>query len=174
MRLILSAICCLALCSISVLAEKAKAPMSDQKFLDTAAQTDMIEANLGQLAQDAASGQPVKDYGRMLVTDHTQDYQALQSLAEQTGLTVPTAINAAHNHAMITPMHALKGAAFDHKYIQAMVQGHTEAFALYKKEAKDAENPAIRSYAEQTIPTLQKHLDAARAIEQGKTPSNKS
>ena len=145
--------------------------MSDQKFLDAAAQTDMVEAHLGKLAQDAAATQPVKDYGQMLVTDHTNDYAQLQSLAQQAGLNVPTGIDADHNKAMIVPMHAQKGAAFDHKYIQAMVQGHTSAIALYKKEAKEAQNPAIRSYAEQTIPTLQKHLDSAKALQQGKTPS---
>ena len=172
MKRFFAAICCLALCAISALAQKTKAPMSDQEFLNTAAQTDMIEAHLGKLAQDQASAQPVKDYGQMLVTDHTQDYQAAcRVLAQQTGLTIPTAIDAAHNKSMIGPMHALKGTAFDHKYIQEMVAGHTEALALYKKEAQDAKNPAIRSYAEQTIPTLQKHLDDAKAIEQGKTPS---
>ncbi len=168
MKRALSAVCFLALCSVPALAQKTKAPMSDQKFLDTAAQTDMVEANLGSLAQDAASSQPVKDYGQMLVHDHTQDYQALQTLAQQNGFTVPTAIDAEHNKAMIGPMHALKGTAFDRKYIQNMIAGHTAAIALYKKEAQDATNPAIRAYAEQTLPTLQKHLDDAKAIEQGK------
>jgi putative membrane protein len=169
MRLAFATISCLAFCALPALA--AKAPMSDQKFIDVAAQTDMVEANLGDLAQDAASSQAVRDYGRMLMHDHTQDYQALQTLAQQAGLTVPTAIDTEHNKAMIGPMHALKGKAFDHKYIQDMIAGHTQAIALYKKEAKDATNPAVRSYAQDTLATLQKHLDDARAIEQGKTPA---
>jgi putative membrane protein len=172
MKRTLSTICCLVVCSIPALGQKMAAPMSDQKFLETAAQTDMVEANLGSLAQDVAASDPVKDYGRMLVTDHTQDYQALQTLAQQTQLTVPTAIDADHNKSMIDPFHRLKGAAFDHKYIHEMIAGHTEAIALYKKEAHDAQNPAIRSYAEQTLPTLQKHLDDAKAIEQGKPPAS--
>jgi len=171
MKHALSALCCLLVLTVPTLARTAKAPMSDQKFLDTAAQTDMVEAHLGMLAQDASASQPVKDYGQMLVRDHTHDYQALQSLAQQTGLTVPTAIDAGHNKAMIGPMHALKGKAFDHKYIQEMVAGHTAALALYKKEAHDATNPAVRSYAQDTLATLQKHLDAAKAIEQGKPPA---
>ena len=170
MKHILSAICCLALVSIPVLAQK-PAAMSDQKFLDVAAQTDMVEAHLGKLAQDSADKQPVKDYAQMLVSDHTQDFGKLQALASQTGLTMPNAIDAEHNKSMIGPFHAVKGAAFDHKYIHDMIAGHTEALALYKKEAHDAENPEIRAYAEETIPTLQKHLDGAKALEQGKTPA---
>ena len=171
MRIALTTVCCLVLCSLPTLAQKTKAAMSDQKFLDLAAQTDMIEANLGDLAQDAAASQAVKDYGRMVAGDHSQDYQKLQSLAQQTGLTLPTAIDSAHNKSLISPLHALKGKAFDHKYIEDMVAGHTDALATYKKEAQDATNPAIRSYAQATLPTLEKHLDQAKAIEQGKTPS---
>jgi putative membrane protein len=170
MRLTLSTICCMVLC-VPAVAQKPAAAMSDQKFLDFAAQTDMTEAHLGKLAQDAATTQQVKDYAQMVVSDHTQDYAALQNLAQQNGLTVPTAIDAEHNKSMIGPYHQLKGAGFDRKYIRDMVAGHTEAIGIYEKEARDAQNPAIRSYAEQTLPTLHKHLDDAKALEQGKTPS---
>jgi putative membrane protein len=170
MKRTLSAVCCLLVFVVPALAQKA-APMSDQKFLETAAQTDMVEAHLGNLAQDSASSQAVKDYGRMLVADHTQDFQKLQSIARQAGLTMATAIDADHNKSLVAPLHKLKGKAFDHTYIQDMIAGHTAAIALYKKEAQDATNPAIRSYAQDTLPTLQKHLDAAKAIQQGKTPA---
>jgi putative membrane protein len=69
---------------------------------------------------------------------------------------------------MIDPFQKLKGAAFDHKFAQEMVAGHTKAIAVYKKEAADAENPALKSYAEQALPTLQQHLDHAKELEKGK------
>lgn len=167
MRRILSAVCCVALCSMPALAQKG-AGMTDQQFLDMAAQTDMVEANLGQMAQSAASAQGVKDFGQMLVTDHTNDFGQLFSIAHQANLTMPNAIDTAHNKAMIDPFQKLNGAAFDHKYIQEMVAGHTKAIAAYKKEAADAQNPALKSYAEQALPTLQKHLDGAKALEKAK------
>jgi len=170
MKRALSALCCLFVFVVPALAQKA-APMSDQDFLNTAAQTDMVEVHLGNLAQDAASSQAVKDYGRMLASDHTQDYQKLESLAQQAGLTLPTAIDAEHNKSLVGPLHALKGAGFDHTYIQDMVAGHTQAIATFKKEAETAMNPALKAYAQATLPTLQKHLDAAKAIQQGKTPA---
>jgi len=164
MKRALSAICCLLVFVVPALAQKA-APMSDQEFINTAAQTDMVEVHLGNLAQDAASSQAVKDYGRMLAGDHTEDYQKLQNLAQQGGLTVPTAIDAEHNKSLITPLHGQKGKAFDHTYIQDMIAGHTAALALYRKEAQAAKNSALRLYAQDTFPTLQKHLDAAKAIQ---------
>jgi len=166
MKRMLSVLCCLAVCSLPVLAQK-KA-MTDQEFVDFAAQTDMVEANLGQLAQNVADSQGVKDYAQMLVTDHTKDYGDLMTAAQTAGLTVPTAIDTEHNKAMIDPFQKLKGAAFDHKYIQEMVAGHTKAIAIYKKEADDAQNASIKSYAQAALPVLEKHLDGAKALEKGK------
>lgn len=170
MKRILSAVCCVALCAVPALAQKsAKGPaMSDQKFVDFAAQTDMVEANLGQLADSAASSQQVKDYAQMLVTDHTNDFNTLYGVATQASLTMPTAIDTPSNKAMIAPFQKVKGAAFDKKYVHEMIAGHTKAIAIYKKEAADAQNPALKAYAEQTLPALQKHLDAAKALETAK------
>lgn len=170
MKRILSAVCCIALGSIPLLAQNKAAggpAMTDQQFVDFAAQTDMVEANLGQLAQNVASSQPVKDYAQMLVTDHTKDFNQLYDIAHQANLNRPNAIDAEHDK-MIDPFQKLKGAAFDHRYIQEMITGHTKAIVVYKKESADAQNPALKSYAEQTLPVLQKHLDGAKALEKSK------
>ncbi len=163
---------CLALCCLTAAAQKEHAakgaPMTDQQFLNMAAQTDMLEANLGQLAANQAAAQGVKDYAQMLVTDHTSDYQQLTALASKAGLTVPTALDAAHNK-MIAPFEKLKGAAFDSHYTHEMVAGHTEAIGVYTKESTDAQNADLKSYASATLPTLHKHLDAAKDL--AKAPS---
>lgn len=180
MRRILTAVCCIAMVAAPVLAQKKAAEakgaakgamhgaMTDQDFVNMAAQTDMVEANLGQLAQQSGDQQAVKDYGQMLTTDHTQDYQNLQAAAQQANLTVPTAIDAEHNKKMIDPFQKLKGAAFDKKYGMEMVEGHAKAIEIYKKEAENAQNPSIKSYAEAALPVLEKHLAAAKDLGKAK------
>ncbi len=174
MKRILSGVCCLglALCCLPGMAQKkmhkaAGAAMTDQQFVDFAGQTDMVEANLGQLAQSASDNQAVKDYAQTLVTDHTQDFSQLNAAAQQASLTAPTAIDSEHNKAMIDPFQKLKGKAFDHKYIEEMIAGHTKAIAIYTREADDAQNAAIKSYAQAALPTLEKHLDGAKALLKG-------
>jgi putative membrane protein len=164
MKRIFSAACCMALCTVTVLAQKKEPPMTDQKFVDFAAQTDMVEANLGQLASSVAATQQVKDYGQMVTTDHTNDFAQLHQAAQQADLKVPDAIDAEHNKTMIAPFEKLKGAAFDHRYIQEMVAGHTKAIEVYKKEAADAQNAAVKTYAETALPVLEKHLDDAKKL----------
>ena len=73
-----------------------------------------------------------------------------------------------HNKAMVGPYHKLNGAAFDQRYVQDMIAGHTKAIAIYKQEAANAQDPEVKAYAEETLPTLQKHLDDAKALQKAK------
>lgn len=164
MKRIISAICCSALCCLPALAQKAAAGgMTDQQFVNFAAQTDMLEAHLGQMAQNQADAQPVKDYAQMLVTDHTSDYQKLGPLAAKMSLTTPNALDTEHNK-LIDPFNKPNGKAFDKLYVHTMIEGHTKAIAIYKKEAADAQNADLKEYAAETLPTLQKHLDGAKDL----------
>ncbi len=146
-----------------LLAAPLMAQTGPQAFVDFAAQTDMTEAHLGQLAQDNAQSQAVKDYGQTLTTDHTSDYKQLSGVATKAGLTVPKGIDAKH-WAMIAPLEKMKGAAFDHRFEQMMVSGHTAAIAQYKKEESSGENADIKSYAQTAMPTLEKHLEDAKGL----------
>lgn len=146
--------------------------MTDQQFVDFAAQTDMTEANMGQLAENQASTQSVKNYAQMLVTDHTHDYTQLSTVAGKANLIVPKELDAVHDK-MIAPFCKLKGAAFDHRYIQEMIAGQHQAIAVYTKEAADAQSSDLKADASETLPTLQKHLDGAKDLAKAK-PSAKS
>jgi putative membrane protein len=56
------------------------------------------------------------------------------------------------------------GAAFDREFKQAMVKDHREDIAKYKKEAR-SKGP-LAEFAQQTVPTLEKHLQHAQALGQ--------
>src|SRR5690242_172488 len=166
-RSILIAFCCGALCSIPAFSQAAGGT-GDQDFVNMAAQTDMLEAHLGQMAADQASSQAVKDFAQMLTTDHTNDYKQLSAAAAKAGLTVPKGLDATRDK-MIAPFEKLKGAAFDRHFEQAMVAGHQKAIAEYKKEADSGQNADIKAYANQALPTLEKHLEQARELEKSKS-----
>jgi putative membrane protein len=164
MKAILAGLFSCAVLSIPSFGQAGEAAATgDQAFVDMAAQTDMTEAHLGQLAAQQADAQGVKDYAQMLVTDHTSDYKTLAATATKAGLTVPKGLDAKHEK-MIAPFEKLKGKAFDRKYIQTMVAGHTAAIAAFTKESKDGTNADIKAYATQTLPTLEKHRDGAKAL----------
>jgi putative membrane protein len=165
MRNTVAGLLCCAAFAVTALAQAGGG--SDQDFLNLAAQTDMTEAHLGQMAQEQGSSQAVKDLGQMLVTDHTNDYKQLQMLAGKAGLVLPKAIDAKHNK-MIAPFEKLKGKTFDRRYTHEMVAGHTAAIAAYEKEAQGGQNADLKAYAQQTLPTLEKHKKAAQDAEKAK------
>ena len=166
-RNILTGVFCCILGGVLASAQTSASGSTDQQFLNFAAETDMAEAHLGQLAADNASAQEVKDFAQMLVTDHTADYQQVGTLATKAGLTIPKGLDAQHEK-MVAPFEKLKGAAFDRRYVHEMVVGHTKAIAEFKREATDAQNPDVKAYASQTLPTLEKHLQAAQDLEKKK------
>jgi putative membrane protein len=160
--------CSLLIAPLSFAAQKPAGGMTDQQFVEFAAQTDMVEANLGQFAQTAASDQSVKDYAQMLATDHTKDLQMLKDAASQSNLKVPDAIDSEHNKAMIAPFQKLNGSAFDHRYTTEMIAGHTKAIAIYRSETTNAQSDVLKSYATEALPVLEKHLSGAKDLENKK------
>ena len=143
MKSILAGLFGCAVLSLQCFGQAGATATGDQAFVDAAAQTDMTEAHLGQLAAEQAASQGVKDFAQMLVTDHTDDYKALSAAATKAGLTVPKGLDAKHEK-MIAPFEKLHGKAFDHKYIQTMAAGHQAALAAYTKESTDGTNADIK------------------------------
>ena len=164
-RILTTGFVCGALWCIPAIAQTptATATAADKEFVDFVGQTDMTEAHFGQLAQDQASGQDVKDYGQTLVTDHTKDYNTITALATKMGADVPKGIDAMHMK-MIDPVAKLKGHAFDHRFLADMVKGHEQAITKYKKEADSGDNADLKAYAAATLPTLQMHLQKAEEL----------
>jgi putative membrane protein len=165
--IIIAGLSCCALFCVAAFGQAGAAAGSDQSFVDFAAQTDMLEAHLGQMAQDQAAKQDVKTYAQMLNTDHTSDYNALTTAATKAGDSVPKGIDAAGNK-VIARFEKLKGASFDRTFLREMVAGHTKAIARYKEEIDKGQNADVKAYAQQALPTLEKHLNDAKDLLAGK------
>src|SRR5579875_2820466 len=163
MKSITSGLLVCGLTCLPLAAQTGASATTDQAFVDLAAQTDMTEAHLGQLAAENASSQAVKDYAQMLVTDHTADYTKLSQIATKAGLTVPKGLDAKQNK-MIAPFEKLHGAAFDAHFAKTMVSGHETAIAAYNKESRDGQNADLKGYATADLPALQKHEDGAKEL----------
>lgn len=172
MKHVVIVVACISLCSIPSLAKSrtaSKVQMSDQQFVDFVAQIDMAETNIAQLAQTDGRSQPVKDYAKSLISDRTSDYHDLFGAAHTASLTVPAAIDSEDNKEVIGPMQNLKGDAFDHRYVQETIDRDASAVTVFKHEMADAKNPALKTYAERALPTLEKRLADAKSLLKAKT-----
>jgi putative membrane protein len=107
----------------------------------------------------------VKEFGQMMVTDHTKANEQLKKIAQAKSVDAPHALKPEHK-AMKDQLSKLSGEAFDRAYIQHMVKDHQEDVAHFRKESTEASDPDVKQFASATLPTLQKHLKRAQEIEQ--------
>jgi putative membrane protein len=136
---------------------------SDQTFLKEAADGGMAEVELGQLATEKASSGEVKKFGQRMVEDHSKANIKLKQLASDKGVELPAAPGA-KNGSLKERLSKLAGANFDQAYMSAMVQDHKEDVAAFERESESASDPDIKSFAAETLPTLQEHLKVAQGL----------
>ena len=137
---------------------------SDAPFAVKAAQGNMAEVALGQLAIQKSQNDDVKKFGQRMVDDHQKAQQDLEGIASKNNLTLPKTMNA-QQKAEQRRLEKLSGAAFDRAYMQMMVKDHTKDVAEFEKEANSSTaNADLRDYASRTYPTLDDHLTNAKAV----------
>jgi putative membrane protein len=161
---VLSAGCTCGLMAYAQSSSEGKVTSSDRKFMDKAAQGGLAEVQLGQLAEQKASSQSVKDFGNRMVTDHSKANDQLKSLASSDGVTLPASMNA-KDQALYNKLSGMSGAAFDRAYMSAMVKDHRMDIADFQKEANAGRNDGVKSFANSTLPTLQQHLQLAQSVD---------
>ena len=136
--------------------------------MNTAAETNMLAAHFGQMAESQASQQNVKDLGKKLSTDHTNSYGGLSVLSNKTGETIPKALRP---NKSIDHLAHLKGASFDRQFLVQEVQTHKTAVAAFKNEAEHGENADVKAWANSMLPTMQADLQAAENLAKSAGPA---
>lgn len=136
-----------------------KTSLSDQDkmFADAAAKGGIMEVMAGKLAAMNAESAAVKSLGEMMVKDHSKANDELKKWAMTVGYTLPTAMDA-DQQKMYDDLKAKKGKDFDKAYTDLMVSDHKEDIAVFKKEASAGSEASLKSFASNTLPTLEHHL----------------
>lgn len=136
---------------------------SELDFLRQTASDSLTEVELGQLAQERASGADVKAFAGTMVADHGKANDELKQLAKMSDTAVKEEIGAEHQ-ALKERLSRLSGADFDRAYMDAMVKDHEEAVASFQRQATAAGNGDLKAWVVRTLPTLEDHLERAREI----------
>jgi len=131
----------------------------DTAFVTDAAQGGRAEVALGDLAASRAQNDMVRDFGQRMVKEHGEANTKLLDLAAGKGCTPPAAVGA-EQQALIERLKVIDTADFDRTYVDEMIEDHRKDVAAFEKQAKDGDDPDLRRFAEQTLPTLKSHLDA--------------
>jgi putative membrane protein len=139
------------------------ADIPDATFYKHAAEGGIAEVELGNLAQQKSQNPSVKDFGAMMVKDHSAANDKLKSVAASKNITLPTSPSVGQM-ASKSKLEVLSGQTFDKSYIKGMIKDHQEDIAEFNKEASSGLDPDAKAYARATLPTLQAHLKKIQSI----------
>ena len=139
------AMCCAILSGVAMLMTVTAMAQSDddKKFLATAAQSDVNEIKLSQLAEEKATNPAVKAFAHKMVVEHTKMSEGMKPFAESWGVTLPTGLDDDHQKEY-DKLNGLSGADFDKEYIDQMVSDHAKALSAFTTEAKDTKDVKFR------------------------------
>jgi putative membrane protein len=138
----------------------------DAAFYKKAAEGGIAEIEAGKLAQQKSSNSQVKDFGAMMVKDHTAAGEKLKSIADSKGITLPSDSSVAQM-ADKAKLEVLSGDTFDKSYIKGQISAHQDTIALFQKEIASGQDPDAKSFATKTLPTVRAHLKAIDAVAAG-------
>ena len=137
----------------------------DSTFIQEASQGGMAEVREGELAIKNAQSDAVKQYGQMLVTDHTKANQELKQIATSKGASMPTDLGKHQAH--FDRLAALKGQEFDQAFKEQAIKDHEEAIRLFEKQTQQGANAELKAFAQKHLPHLRHHLTMAQQLQVG-------
>jgi putative membrane protein len=76
---------------------------------------------------------------------------------------LPDSVSEQHKP-MLQHLSTLKGREFDAAFQKHAVEDHQKDIEKFKTAAAKAQDPELRSFAEKTLPVLQRHLEAAQNL----------
>ena len=135
----------------------------DKTFMEKAAMGGKEEVELGQLAQEKAQNEQVKQFAQRMVTDHSQANSNLMDLSSKLNVTLPTSMDDQQQKDK-EKLSKLNGAKFDKEYMKMMVEDHQKDVNDFQQQSQNAINSDVKSFASSTLPTLQQHLDLAKTV----------
>ncbi len=135
----------------------------DSEFMQKAAYSSLLEIEMGRYAQQNAVNSRVKNFGAMMVRDHTKANDQLKALAAKKNVTLPVTLDQDHLDKM-NKIKEKKGAEFDKEYMSHMVDQHEKDTDMFRRQSENGQDQSLKDFAGKTLPTLITHQDSARKI----------
>jgi putative membrane protein len=135
---------CAVLGFAATLSARAEVTDADKSFLSMAAQSDVNEIQISQLAESKATDPRVKAFAEKMVHDHTALEARMKPFAEAWGLTPPSGPDPEHQ-AILDKLNGLSGAEFDKAYMDAMVKDHQKALDAFTQEASSTTDAKFKA-----------------------------
>jgi len=140
-----------------------------QEFADSVAQSDGYELAAAQTALAQSRNPQVRAFAERMVADHEQMDQALRDATRASGLVPPRPQVGGDQSSFLAALQSLRGDEFDREYGRQQMLAHTSALTVVRSYAEKGSDANLRSMAASSAPIIERHLQAARQLQQSMT-----
>lgn len=152
-------------------AAQAQAPAgpSDPQIAQIVVTANQVDIDAGKLAAQRAVGKDVRDFAQLMVTDHSGVIEAAVELVTRLHVTPEANATAAGlqkgGDENLAKLKALKGAPFDHAYVEHEVAYHQAVLnAVDQVLIPSAHNAELKALLVKVRPAFVAHLDHAQHL----------
>ncbi|HTK19960.1 MAG TPA: DUF4142 domain-containing protein [Mucilaginibacter sp.] len=131
-------------------------------FIKAAIDGGRTEVKLSVSAARISQNPRIVRFAKMMITDHTKGIEELKAIRKKELINSNDALSTEHKE-LIDSLSRLSGTDFDKAYIATMVADHEKTVDLFREETQERA-PSVQSFARKTLPTIEMHLDSAKAI----------
>lgn len=161
----------LCACLMATAAFAAEVPPATKTFNDKVAVSNKFEIDTSELALKYSKSADVKAFAQQMIDDHKKAGADFKAALAQANIEPPAdSLDVSHTakYAKLRLFTTEKG--FDSSYVDEQLKAHEDAVATFKDYAANGPTPALKSFAEKTLPTLEHHLEMAKSLK-SKTPA---
>ena len=137
--------------------------ITDKDFVRNAAESSATEVQLGRLAQDKASSDAVKEFGKRMVEAHTQTGQQLKQAGTALNVQLPTEPPRKAKKAE-GKLAKLSGADFDRAYAKMAADEQKQTVKEFEHEAKNGRVTGVKDFAAKNLQAEQERQKQAEEL----------
>lgn len=141
------------------------AQQQEKEFVHDSASGNKMEVELGQFVAGHTQNAQAKQFAETLVQDHQKSQEQLKQAAQQAGVAFNDDLTPVHQ-AMLQEIEKKSGKDLDRDFAFSAIADHHKDILEFTYASKTLSNPALKQYAQQTLPVLQKHLNMADQLAQ--------
>lgn len=154
----------MALVSLPALAAD-KLPEMTQDFIDKAAVANKFEIDTSQLALEYGKAADVKSFAQEMIDDHTKIGEEFKATLQAANIPVPAdSLDMTHGAKYAKLRLFTTESGFDAAYVSEQLSAHQDAVKLFGDYASNGPTPALKEFAQKTLPKLEHHLAMVKEL----------
>lgn len=126
-----------------------------------------FQIDSGRLAQAKGTTAAIRSYAQLMVTSHITVNNALQAILKSKAPAPPPTLLKAAYSTIVSTLELETGQTFDADYVRGQVKYQRANAALYQYEVANGSDPNLKTFAQQTLPKIQDHLERALELQNG-------